>query len=166
MQRSIEETKNNLESIIAETNKALKKFMGSVGSEWGALVESLTKPSCLAQLQAAGVEVTRFFHETKVETSDGGQEWDAILVDGDVLVAVEAKSRFRERDLDRMIEKLKRFREFFPHFSACRIHGAAAAIKFDSGVERLASKRGLFVFEPSGEIMSLANPPGFKPKAF
>ena len=33
-------------------------------------------------------------------------------------------------------------------------------------LERPASKRGLFVFLPSGEVMTLANPPGFKPKAF
>ena len=68
-----------------------------------------------------------------------------LLINGGELVAVEVKSRFKEGH---------------------KIYGAVAALKFNAGLERLAEKRGLFVFEPSGEVMSLANKKGFKPKAW
>jgi hypothetical protein len=151
---------------MAETSRELKKFIGSVGSEWGHLVESLTEPSCLRELQEAGIEVTQKTGET-ISTRPGyEQEWDVLLINGGELVAVEVKSRFRPKDLERVEEKLAKFKMAFPHFAGCKIYGAVAAIKYDSGLERLAEKHGLFVFMPSGEIMKLRNSKGFRPKAY
>lgn len=89
-----------------------------------------------------------------------------LLINGGELVAVEVKSRFKEGHLERVEEKLEDFKKAFPIYKGYKIYGAVAALKFNAGLERLAEKRGLFVFEPSGEVMSLANKKGFKPKAW
>jgi len=164
--RRMAESKAKTDRQLEETSRELKKFIGSVGSEWGHLVESLTEPSCLGELQKAGIDVTQKTGET-ISTRPGyEQEWDVLLINGGELVAVEVKSRFRPRDLDRVEEKLGKFKDAFPHFAGCKIFGAVAAIKYDAGLERLAEKRGLFVFMPSGQIMKLRNSESFRPKAY
>jgi len=160
--RQMAETDRRME----ETHRELKKFIGSVGSEWGHLVESLTRPSCLGQLREAGIDVTQMAGDTMSQRPGFEQEWDVLLVDGAELVAVEVKSRFRPADLDRVEEKLAKFKKAFPQYDGYRVYGAVAAIKFDAGLERRAPKRGLFVFQPSGEVMKLVNEKGFKPKAY
>ncbi len=158
---------------IAETDQQLQKlsrtvdrFIGSIGSEWGQLVESLTRPSCLAQLQRAGIQVTQIVNETISRRPGFEQEWDVLLVNGAELVAVEVKSRFRPSDLDRVEKKLSRFKQTFPQYRDYKVYGAVAAIRYNASLDRLAAKRGLFVFQPSGDLMELTNEPGFRPKAF
>ncbi len=62
--------------------------------------------------------------------------------------------------------ELGKFKRAFPQYREFALYGAVAAIKYDAGLERLAEKRGLFVFQPSGEIMTLANTEDFRPKAY
>ncbi len=104
--------------------------------------------------------------ETLSRRPDFEQEWDVLLIDGDELAAVEVKSRFRSGDLERVEEKLRKFKGAFPQYKDYKVYGAVAAIKYDAGLERLAAKCGLFVFQPSGEIMRLVNKKGFKPKGY
>lgn len=145
---------------------SIARMSGSIGREWGHLVESLTKASCLEQMQGAGIEVTMTAQETESERKGHEQEWDVLLVNGGVLVAVEVKSRFKEEHFDRVEEKLEDFRQAFPIYKDYKIHGGVAALKYNAGLERLAEKRGFFVFQPSGEIMSLTNNEGFQPKSW
>jgi hypothetical protein len=154
------------DSHLKELKKEVQKFVGSLGREWGDLVESLTKPSCIGQLRAAGIDVTQMAGETLSTRPGFEQEWDVLLVNGKELVAVEVKSRFRKEDLERVEEKLKKFKGAFPQYRDYTVYGAVAAIRYNAGLERRASKRGLFVFMPSGEIMALANPKGFLPKGY
>jgi hypothetical protein len=164
--RQIREFQAKTDRQIAETSKELKKFMGQVGREWGDMVEELTKPSCLEQLQAAGIDVTQVAGETLSRRPGHEQEWDVMLVDGDVVVAVEVKNRLRPGDLDRIEEKLKKFKGAFRQYREYTVYGAVAAIKYDAGLDRAAEKRGLFVFRPSGEIMKLVNGEGFRAKGY
>ena len=162
LSRSTRELRDSQE----KTDAALRKFMGQVGREWGDMVESLTKPSCLGQLQRAGIEVTQVAAETLSRRPGYEQEWDVMLVDGREVVAVEVKSRLRPEDLDRMEEKLRKFKGAFPQYRDYAVYGAVAAIRFDAGAARQAEKRGLFIFEPGGEIMRLVNSEGFRPKRY
>lgn len=130
------------------------------------MVESLTKTSWLEQLQALGIEVTQTTEATESERKGFEQEWDVLLINGGVLVAVEVKSRLREGHLDRMVDKLEVFKKAFPQYKDYIIYGAVAALKYNSHLDKVAEKMGFFVFEPSGEIMKIANKKGFKPKPF
>jgi hypothetical protein len=89
-----------------------------------------------------------------------------LLIDGEVVVAVEVKSRFRHGHLERMEEKLVTFRKAFPQYKDYTIHGAAAALKYDAGLDKLAEKRGFFVFRPGERVMRLVNRKTFRPRAF
>jgi hypothetical protein len=164
--KELRESQDRTDRQIAETSKELKKFMGQVGREWGDMVEELTKPSCLEQLQAAGIDVTQVAGETLSRRPGHEQEWDVMLVDGDVVVAVEVKNRLRPGDLDRIEEKLKKFKGAFRQYREYTVYGAVAAIKYDAGLDRAAEKRGLFVFRPSGEIMKLVNGKGVRAKGY
>ncbi|MFV0338896.1 MAG: hypothetical protein ACK5LK_11730 [Chthoniobacterales bacterium] len=165
--RQLKETDRRLKETdrqLKETMKAVEKMSGSIGREWGNLVESLTKTSCVEQLQAAGIKVTQTARDTESEREGYEQEWDVMLVNGGEVVAVEVKSRFRQGDLKSAEKKLAVFREAFPQYRKFTVYAGVAALKYNSGLDRLAAKRGFFVFEPSGEIMALTNKKGFKPK--
>jgi hypothetical protein len=46
------------------------------------------------------------------------------------------------------------------------VFGALAAIAFDSGSDKYAYRRGLFVLEPDKGFTRIVNDAGFQPKAF
>lgn len=52
---------------IKEMSRSIDRMSGSIGREWGHLVESLTKASCLQQMREAGIEVTMTAKETESE---------------------------------------------------------------------------------------------------
>ena len=151
---------------IKSMTRSVESLSGSIGREWGNLVESLTKTNCLEQMQALGIEVTQTAEATESERPGFEQEWDVLLINGGELVAVEVKSRLREGHLDRMVDKLEVFKKAFPQYTGYRVYGAVAALKYNSHLNRVAQKKGFFVFEPSGKIMKITNKPGFKPKAY
>jgi hypothetical protein len=50
---------------------------------------------------------------------------------GEDLVAVECKSRLSNDDVDEFIEKLKLFKQGFPHFQRFEFYGAVAGIEIN-----------------------------------
>jgi hypothetical protein len=151
---------------INQMAAAIERMSGSIGREWGHLVESLTEASCLKQMQAAGVEVSQTAEATKSERQGYEQEWDVLLVNGGELVAVEVKSRLRDGQIERIEEKLGNFKKAFPQYAGYKIYGAVAALKYDGHLDKVAERHGLFVFRPGGDIMNLINQPGFRPKEY
>jgi hypothetical protein len=81
-------------------------------------------------------------------------------------VLVECKSRLSQDDVDEFIEKLKRFKLSFPHYSAYRVFGAVAGIEINEGIDRYAEKNGLFVIRPWGDSVTIVNAPDFVPSAW
>jgi hypothetical protein len=64
------------------------------------------------------------------------------------------------------VQRLGRFKTMFPHYAACRLLGAVAAMVVPGEVARQTYKAGLFVMAPSGETMRIRNDEGFQPLAW
>ncbi|QQE65884.1 hypothetical protein GFS31_25760 [Leptolyngbya sp. BL0902] len=62
------------------------------------------------------------------------------------------------------VEKLGRFREFFPQYEQHQLYGAVASIGMDPGADRYAYRQGLFVLAQSGETMAILNNSQFQPR--
>lgn len=171
--KQMSDQRNDLRDLQKETalmiqsmTKSIERMSGSIGREWGDLVESLTKASCLQQMQAWGIEVTQTSELTESDRKGYEQEWDTLLINSGELVAVEVKSRFQVKYLKDIEEKLVNFKKAFTQYANYKVYGAVAALKYDAGSARLAEKSGYFVFEPSGDIMKIINRADFKPKAW
>jgi hypothetical protein len=151
-----------LEKTVAETNKAV----GALTTRWGRFVEELVEPAVIDLFQQRGIDVKEIHPRMRTRKQGFAMEIDIFAVDDDVAVLVECKSRLSQDDVDEFIEKLKRFKLSFPHYSAYRVFGAVAGIEINEGIDRYAEKNGLFVIRPSEDSVTIVNEPDFVPSAW
>jgi hypothetical protein len=136
-------------------------------SNWGKLMESLIEPSALKLFKERGIDVNQSFSNIKVEKKNLEAEFDIILANGEEVVVMEVKTTFTTTFVDEFLEKLNRFREYFPIFADKKIYGAVAGIKYDQGSDKYALRKGFFVVKNSGEgLLKLANSKTFMPVEF
>jgi hypothetical protein len=151
-----------LEKTVAETNKAVS----ALTTRWGRFVEELVEPAVIDLFQQRGIDVKEIHPRMRTRKQGFAMEIDIFAVDDDVAVLVECKSRLSQDDVDEFIEKLKRFKLSFPHYSGYRVFGAVAGIEINEGIDRYAEKNGLFVIRPSGDSVTIVNAPDFVPSAW
>ena len=71
-----------------------------------------------------------------------------------------------QQETAQRINQLCNFKHTFPQYAGYKIYGAVAALKYDGHLDKVAQRRGLFVFRPGGDIMLLVNQHGFRPKEY
>ncbi len=158
-----------LEQAVAEATKVAKeanKAVSALTTRWGRFVEELVEPAVIDLFQQRGIDVKEIHPRMRTRKQGFAMEIDIFAVDDDVAVLVECKSRLSQDDVDEFIEKLKRFKLSFPHYSTYRVFGAVAGIEINEGIDRYAEKKGLFVIRPSGDSVTIVNAPDFVPSAW
>jgi hypothetical protein len=158
-----------LEQAVAEATKVAKeanKAVSALTTRWGRFVEELVEPAVIDLFQQRGIDVKEIHPRMRTRKQGFAMEIDIFAVDDDVAVLVECKSRLSQDDVDEFMEKLKRFKLSFPHYSAYRVFGAVAGIEINEGIDRYAEKNGLFVIRPSGDSVTIVNAPDFVPSAW
>jgi len=93
-------------------------------------------------------------------------EIDILVVNGDAVVLVEVKSTLTIKDIRQHLQRLAKFKAFFPRYDDCQVMGAVAGIVADGETKKFARNQGLFVIVQSGENVTLANDPEFKPRTW
>jgi len=158
-----------LEQAVAEATKVAKeanKAVSALTTRWGRFVEELVEPAVIDLFQQRGIDVKEIHPRMRTRKQGFAMEIDIFAVDDDVAVLVECKSRLSQDDVDEFMEKLKRFKLSFPHYSSYRVFGAVAGIEINEGIDRYAEKNGLFVIRPSGDSVTIVNAPDFVPSAW
>jgi hypothetical protein len=139
--RQIEKTDRQ----IAETNKQ----MGGITRRWGEFVENLIKPAAAKLFREQGIEV----HLTalRVEGADqkGSIEIDILVENTNEVVAIEVKSHLEVRDVKRFLQTLERFKQAFPRHQNYNVY---------------ATQEGLYVIEPAGDSVIIANSQNLEPR--
>ncbi len=151
-----------LEKTVAETSKAVS----ALTTRWGRFVEELVEPAVVDLFQQRGIDVKELHPRMRTKNQGFAMEIDIFAVDDNDVVLVECKSRLSKDDVDEFIEKLKRFKLSFPHYSQYRAFGAVAGIEINEGIDRYAEKKGLFVIRPSGDTVTIVNAPDFIPASW
>lgn len=75
---------------------------------------------------------------------------------------VETKSRLRDDDIDKMIEKLRKFPKFFPEHRDKALFGVITAIDVTDEMKKKVLEAGLYFAEIDDETFTLKIPKGFK----
>ena len=156
--RSMEE----LRQVVANTSREVARL----GDRWGLFVENLVAPAVLRLFQERGIEIQYTYRRARSNRPEAPMEIDILAVDGDVVVAVEVKSRLAQEDVDNFCEKLKKFKQAFPERASFQIFGAVAAIEIVQNVDRYAYRKGLFVIRQCGDSVEIANDGQFEPRAW
>ncbi len=151
-----------LTAQVAQTNKQV----GGLTSRWGEFVENLIKPAAARLFQEKGIEVHLTALRVTGQDEQGSMEIDILVENTTEVVAIEVKSHLEVRDVKRFIQTLERFKKVFPKHKNDRLYGAVAGIKIDERVNEYAIQEGLFLIQPTGDSVAIANSHDFQPRTW
>jgi hypothetical protein len=161
-QQATEREMAKLRETVAQTNKQV----GGLTSRWGEFVENLIKPAAARLFQEKGIEVHLTALRVTGQDEQGSIEIDILVENTTEVVAIEVKSHLEVRDVKRFIQTLERFKKAFPKHKNDKLYGAVAGIKIDERVNEYAIQEGLFLIQPAGDSVVIANSHDFKPRTW
>ena len=150
------------EKLVAETNKQV----GGLTSRWGEFVENLIKPAAARIFREQGIDVHYTAMRVRGDDDRGSMEIDILVENGNEIVAIEVKSHLEVRNVKRFLEVLARFKEAFPKYKNYKVYGAVAGIKIDEKADEYATQEGLFLIEPAGDSVIIANSESLQPRVW
>ena len=147
------EFKERMDKISADTNKAIKDMKNVFTTQWGRLVEALSRPAALALFKKEGLEIDRVFEDVHKIKKDGQDvmEIDVALCDTSTVVIVEVKSHCDSRDIKHFLSQMEHCKEWYPDFADKELRVAVAAISYAPGAEEYAQRQGVYVLKLTGE---------------
>jgi hypothetical protein len=167
LRESHERTEQALTRSREKTEQSVRDLSGLFSTQWGKLVEALVELSCLDAFVDRGIKIRRSFQRAEGMDSEGRMmEIDVLLANGTEVVAIEVKTTLKTADVEEHEERLERFKDAYPEYREKRVYGGVAALSFDSGSDRYAYKRGLFVLRPDKGLVRIVNDQSFRPKEF
>lgn len=145
---------------MQETDRRMKKLQGLFTTQWGKLIEALTRPAALKLFKDIGINITHEYKEAHYgEYATGAMEVDVILCNTTEAVAVEVKTTCKVSDVQYFMKKMEHFKDTFHPFAQYKVYPAIAALKYDEQSDLYALKHGLFVLHVVGEgLFSLTEP--------
>jgi hypothetical protein len=150
----------DLRHIVAQTNKQV----AGLSSRWGEFVENLVKPAAAQLFREQGINVHHTALRVDAQDSQGSLEIDILVENTNEVVAIEVKSHLEVRDVKRFLQTLERFKIAFPKYQDYKLYGAVAGIKIDERSDIYATQEGLFLIEPAGDSVIIANSQKVKPR--
>ncbi len=146
---------------IKETDKKIEKLIG----RWSLFVEGLVLPAAKRLFLEWGIEIEHISQHVEVSRNgQEGMEIDILGVNGEYAVLIEAKSTLDVQAIDEHLERLSKFKMYFPEYADKKAIGAVAGIVIRSDAARYAYKQGLFVIAQSGDTVKILNDENFTPK--
>jgi exonuclease VII small subunit len=155
---------------VAKTSEEIKKLKTEISrltGSWGEFVEGLIEPSTIKFMEGKGFKVIGVYPEAKVSRDGENAEYDLFLVcekkvksrkKDKVILLVSAKTKVSSRDVDELLEDMKKFFFFLEQYKGFKLMGAIAGIRFGKGADIYALRSGLIVMKPAGEIMQIQEP--------
>ncbi|RJP29916.1 MAG: DUF3782 domain-containing protein [Candidatus Omnitrophota bacterium] len=145
---------------LKETDKKIENLIG----RWSLFVEGLVIPATERMFRERGITVRSVHPHVKVHRNGReGMEIDILAVNQEYVILIEVKSTLGVRDVNEHIERMKKFRTYFPEYANKKIVGAVAGIVIQENVDKHAYKKGLFVIAQSGDSVKILNDGEFKP---
>ena len=147
-----------MERVIKATNKQI----GFLSNRFGQMVEHMVLPNLVTQFEKLGYTFTKA-HRTKLWDKELNihLEVDALMENGDRVLAVETKLKPTDEDIDEHIERIDKLRRYADFHNDKRIYlGGIAGVVFGDSQKEYALKKGLFVIEPSGKTFKITVPSG------
>lgn len=145
-----------------ETNRQ----WGDLANKLGTLVEDLVYPSLPRILrETLEEEILDLGPRRKRRLANGRvKEFDAVAVTANLVGLNSTKASLTSAHVDRLIEDIATFREFFPEYRELPVLGILATLAVEDSVLNYAEKTGFLVLAVGDQLMEVKNRPGFEPK--
>jgi hypothetical protein len=147
-------------------NRDMNRQWGEVSNKLGTMVEDLVAPSLPRIVEAKLREpVLDLMPRRKRRLADGRvREFAAVAVTASLVCLNSTKATLRSADIDRFVEDIAAFREFFPEYGHLPLVGILASLAVDDSVLSYAEKQGFLVLAVGDELMEIKNRPDFEPR--
>jgi hypothetical protein len=156
---------------MQETDRRMKetdRLIGELGNRFGELAEHLVAPNIKEKFNALGFGFTQSSLNLRVEDVQSKRalaEIDILLENGDIVIAVEVKSKPLCRDVDRHAERMDVLRQAADRRQDRRkFRGAIAGAIMADEVKQYALDAGFYVVEQSGDTVKIEIPAAFIPR--
>ena len=158
--KKFKEGSNDLRKLVAETTRAVNALTG----KWGRFVEGLIAPATERMFKERGIVVNKVSQQVRAHRNGDKMEVDILAINGEYAVLIEAKSTLKIEDVKEHIERLGKFKTFFPEYSERKTVGAIGGIVIEEDSDKYAYRNGLFVIGESGDAAVILNDKEFKPR--
>ena len=168
--RRMEETDRQMEKTsrqIEETNRQMKetdKKIGALGKRFGELAEHLVSPNIKSKFNELGFYFNRISLDSEYTdpvTRQPLAEIDILLENGDVVIAVEVKSKPDSEDVNEHVERMEKLCQLSRQKGdARRYQGAMAGAIMSDTLRAYILKNGLYAIEQSGDTVQISVPEG------
>ncbi len=153
------------DDLQAQTREMNRKW-AEMSDKLGTMVGDLVAPN-LAQVieESLHATVIEQMLRRKRRLADGRvKEFDAIALTAELVVLNSTNATLRSADVNRFIEDIAAFREFFPEYNDRPLVGILASLDVDASVLAYAETQGFLVTAVGDRLMDIKNRPGFEPK--
>jgi peptidoglycan hydrolase CwlO-like protein len=163
------EVRAEIKSLSAEV-KNVNKMVGDLTDGWGKFVVGLTEPSITDEFERLGFKVLSIDSPPPRSLNGRKIEVDLLIISKlnskPRVIAVEVKSSMNQKKLNRFIDVLREFKQFFFEYKDIELIGGVAAVRFAKGIKEWILENGLYLFSTSKGMMRSITPAGFIPKAW
>jgi hypothetical protein len=162
----------------SEEIRKLKTEVSRLTGSWGDFVEGMIEPSAIKFMEEKGFKVVGVYPEAKVSRDGENAEYDLYLIceksnnnknkgnnnrkKEKVILLVSAKTKVSSRDVDELLEDMRKFFFFLEQYKGFKLIGAIAGIRFGKGADLYALRSGLITMKPAGEVMEIQEPKKLK----
>ena len=164
------ETDKRIERSHQLTQRELDRIaeqLDGVSNSLSRFSEQTVFPAAKRLFSERGIVLNPLYSNSEAHLDGDNMETDIVGLGPDCAVLIEVKLRLRKSDVNKFLEKkLLRFFEFFPKFRQPILYGGVAGMSIDTGVDRFAYKKGLFVISQTGDNVRILNDRKFRPRSF
>jgi hypothetical protein len=151
---------------MRQQSRDMNRKWGEISNKLGTMVEDLVAPS-LSRIveERLGEIVLDLMPRRKRRLADGRvREFDAVAVTSSLVCLNSTKATLRSADVDRFVDDIAAFRQFFPEYDVLPLVGILASLAVDDSVLSYAEKQGFLVLAVGDEFMEIKNRSDFEPK--
>jgi hypothetical protein len=139
---------------LKESLIQLRIELGNLGNRLGEFVEYMVKPAVLRLFQERGIEVHEIHHDLSAKRPEGEAQVDLLVMNDDIGVVVEAKSKLTQEDVNEHIERMDKFKLLFRDrdYTKVDLMGAVADMVIPDNVTN-AYRKGFFVLDVASTLL-------------
>jgi hypothetical protein len=168
--RQFKESDRKFREMSQETKQALKeasRIVGNLGNKLGIVVEHLVLANIREKFNELGYEFSKMGPNILIDDKKKQfiTQIDAMLENGDVVIAIEVKTQLNVGHVDEHLERMEKLRIYADdRHDQRKFLGAVAGAIVADNVKNYALKQGFYVLRQSGDTVTIENPAGFKPR--
>ena len=168
---SMKETDRRMKEIsekIRESQDRTDRQISKLGSRFGELIEHMIAPNIMNKFNSLDFDFTKCSMDVVIKEHGNPNaitEVDIMLENGDIVIAVEVKSKPNEDDVRDHIyrmEKLRRAADL--RGDKRRYQGAIAGAIMSHELHSFILKQGFYSIEQTGDTVMINIPKGFSPR--